>query len=112
MTNPTEIFFATGNGHKVAEMQALADDSRLSLRLRSAKDAGGMPAVVEDTGFGQYLPTGEGLFPFEGHDGAMEALRRAEADPIRAGRAARAIAEEFFDSDKVLTGLLRQCGLV
>jgi XTP/dITP diphosphohydrolase len=50
MTEPTEIFFATGNAHKVAEMQALADDSRLPLRLRSAKDAGGMPAVVEDTG--------------------------------------------------------------
>ncbi len=50
MTNPTEIFFATGNGHKVAEMQALADDSQLALRLRSAKDVGGMPVVVEDTG--------------------------------------------------------------
>lgn len=50
MTETTEIYFATGNAHKVAEMQALADDSRLSLRLRSAKDAGGMPAVVEDTG--------------------------------------------------------------
>lgn len=50
MTEPTEIFFATGNAHKVAEMQALADDSRLPLRLRSAKDAGGMPVVAEDTG--------------------------------------------------------------
>lgn len=50
MTEPTEIYFATGNAHKVAEMQALADDSRLALRLRSAKDVGGMPAVVEDTG--------------------------------------------------------------
>jgi len=50
MTDSTEIFFATGNAHKVAEMQALANDSHLALRLRSAKDAGGMPAVVEDTG--------------------------------------------------------------
>ena len=50
MTEPLDIFFATGNSHKVAEMQALADDSRLALRLRSAKEAGGMPAVVEDTG--------------------------------------------------------------
>jgi hypothetical protein len=74
--------------------------------------AAGRPAVVEDTGFGTYLPTGEGLFPFEGPDAAMEALRRVEADPVRAGDAARAIAEEHFDSDKVLTGLLRQCGLV
>ena len=50
MTDPTDLYFATGNAHKVAEMQALADDSRLALRLRSAKEAGGMPAVVEDTG--------------------------------------------------------------
>ena len=50
MIETTDIYFATGNAHKVAEMQALADDSRLALRLRSARDAGGMPAVVEDTG--------------------------------------------------------------
>ncbi len=50
MTDTLEIFFATGNAHKVAEMQALANDSKLPVRLRSAKDAGGMPAVPEDTG--------------------------------------------------------------
>ncbi|OLN26649.1 hypothetical protein DVDV_2563 [Desulfovibrio sp. DV] len=74
--------------------------------------AAGRPAVVEDTGFGTYLPTGQGLFPFEGADAAVDALRRVEAEPQRAGDAARAIAEDYFDSDKVLTGLLRQCGLV
>jgi hypothetical protein len=73
--------------------------------------AAGRPAVVEDTGFGAYLPTGQGLFPFEGPEAAMESLSRVEADPVRAGRAARAIAEEYFDSDKVLSALLRQCGL-
>ncbi|MEL7638717.1 MAG: hypothetical protein AAGU21_03650 [Solidesulfovibrio sp.] len=73
--------------------------------------ASGRPAVVEDTGFGRYLPVGEGLFPFEGHDGAVEALRAAEADPVRAGKVAREIAGDFFDSDKVLAGLLRACGL-
>lgn len=50
MIEITDLYFATGNAHKVAEMQALADDSRLALRLHSAKDAGGMPPVVEDTG--------------------------------------------------------------
>ena len=73
--------------------------------------AAGRPAVVEDTGFGEFLPVGQGLFPFEGAGAAGEALARIEADPVRAGNAARAIAEEFFDSDKVLAGLLRQCGL-
>ena len=73
--------------------------------------AAGRPAVVEDTGFGEYLPVGEGLFPFTDREGACQALRQVEADPERAGAAARAIAEEHFDSDKVLTGLLRECGL-
>ena len=73
--------------------------------------AAGRPAVIEDTGFGRYLPVGEGLFPFADAAGAVEAIGRVEADPLRAGQAARALAEEFFDSDKVLTGLLRECGL-
>lgn len=73
--------------------------------------AAGRPAVVEDTGFGRYLPVGEGLFPFEDPDGACRAIRTIEADPLRAGNAARAMAETYFDSDKVLSGLLRECGL-
>ncbi|EHJ46223.1 hypothetical protein DFW101_0206 [Solidesulfovibrio carbinoliphilus subsp. oakridgensis] len=73
--------------------------------------AAGRPAVVEDTGFGRYLPVGEGLFPFDGPETAGEALLAAEADPVRAGQAAFEIAREYFDSDKVLTGLLRACGL-
>jgi XTP/dITP diphosphohydrolase len=50
MSEPVDIYLATGNGHKLVEMQALAQDSNLALRLRSAKDLGGMPAVVEDAG--------------------------------------------------------------
>jgi hypothetical protein len=73
--------------------------------------AAGRPAIVEDTGFGRYLPVGEGLFPFNDPDDACRAIRAAQADPVRAGTAARALAETYFDSDKVLTGLLRECGL-
>jgi len=50
MSVPSEILLATGNAHKVTEMQALADASGLGLRIRGAKDAGGMPPVEEDTG--------------------------------------------------------------
>ena len=42
---------------------------------------------------------------------AAAGLRAAEADPVRAGKAAREIAGDYFDSDKVLAGLLRECGL-
>jgi len=73
--------------------------------------AAGRPAVIEDTGFGTYLPVGEGLFPFVDADGAVAGIETVLADPAAAGRAARAIAEAHFDSDKVLGGLLRECGL-
>ena len=49
-----KLYFASGNAHKAAELQALADASP-ALRDRpveivSARAVGGMPHVVEDTG--------------------------------------------------------------
>jgi hypothetical protein len=68
--------------------------------------AAGRPVVVQDTGFGAVLPVGEGLLTFHTLDEARAALRAVEADHDRHARAARAIAEEFFDADRVLTRLL------
>lgn len=45
-----KLHLASGNAHKVAEFQALARASGLDVQVVSAKDAGGMPDVVEDTG--------------------------------------------------------------
>lgn len=47
---PLTFFLASGNAHKVAELQALAHASGLPVRIRSARDVGGMPPVAEDTG--------------------------------------------------------------
>lgn len=44
------FYLASGNAHKVAELQALAAASRLPVTIRSAREAGGMPPVDEDTG--------------------------------------------------------------
>jgi XTP/dITP diphosphohydrolase len=44
------FYLASGNGHKVAELQALAGTAGIPLTIRSARDVGGMPAVVEDAG--------------------------------------------------------------
>jgi len=44
------IVLASGNAHKAAEFAALAADSGLALDIVSAREAGGMPAVEEDTG--------------------------------------------------------------
>jgi XTP/dITP diphosphohydrolase len=45
-----DLCLASGNAHKVAELQALAAASGLPVRIRSAREFGGMPAVEEDTG--------------------------------------------------------------
>jgi XTP/dITP diphosphohydrolase len=45
-----KLFLASGNAHKAKELQALADAEGLRLEIVSARAAGGMPAVVEDTG--------------------------------------------------------------
>jgi len=44
------FFLASGNAHKVAELESLARASQLTLTIRSARELGGMPPVAEDTG--------------------------------------------------------------
>lgn len=66
----------------------------------------GVPAVVQDTGFGEAIPTGEGVLTFSTPEEATDAIERLTSDPERHARAARAIAEEYFDSDRVLTKLV------
>jgi XTP/dITP diphosphohydrolase len=45
-----KIHLASGNAHKVAELQALATASKLPVEIVSARAVGGMPPVDEDTG--------------------------------------------------------------
>lgn len=49
-----KLYLASGNAHKAAELQQLADESPAGRLLRieivSARAVGGMPAVVEDAG--------------------------------------------------------------
>ncbi len=68
--------------------------------------ASGKPALVQDTGFSRHLPVGEGLVAFRTLDEAVEGARAIAADYASHARAARRIAEEEFDSDKVLLRVL------
>jgi XTP/dITP diphosphohydrolase len=45
-----KIYLASGNPHKVRELQELADRVNMPLEFRSVRELGGMPEVVEDTG--------------------------------------------------------------
>jgi len=71
----------------------------------------GKPVVVQDTGWSRYYPTGEGLFAFRTAEQAVAALEAVEADYRRHCEAARAVAEDSFAAEKVLTRLLTDCGV-
>ena len=66
--------------------------------------------VVQDTGFSDVLPVGEGLLTFRTMEEAVAAIQEVEGDYDRHAKAARAIADEYFDSDKVLTRLIEEAG--
>jgi len=71
----------------------------------------GRPVVAQDTGFGGFIEAGEGLLPFTTIDDAVAAIDDLRRDYPRHARAARALAEKHFDSDRVLTSLLERVGV-
>ena len=73
--------------------------------------ASGRPAVVQDTGFTSTLPTGQGLFGFSTVNDVVLASREIDREYDAHASAARALAVEHFDSDKVLGRLLEEVGL-
>jgi hypothetical protein len=73
--------------------------------------ASGRPALVQDTGIGGRLPIGEGLLTFASIDEAVAGARRIAADPVGHGEAARELAIEHLDSDRVLGALLERLGI-
>ena len=71
----------------------------------------GKPVLLQDTGFGDWLPTGQGLLSFRTLEEAVEGLARINADYAAHCRAARRLAEAYFDSDRVLGELLEVAGV-
>jgi len=72
--------------------------------------ASGKPVVVQNTGSSAFLPNGEGMFRFSTLAEAAEALAAVNADYERHCRAARQIAETYFDAKHVL-GKILSCAL-
>ncbi len=68
--------------------------------------AAGRPVVTQDTGFGRFLPTGNGLFAVRTLDDAVNACTAIASDYDAHVRAARQIAQEHFDARQVLSDLL------
>lgn len=70
--------------------------------------AAGRPVITQDTGWSNYIPAGNGLFAFVGIEEAVEAIQKIINNKQHHGNAARDIAEEYFNSDKVLNSLLEK----
>jgi hypothetical protein len=73
--------------------------------------ASGRPVLAQNTGLGDALPTGEGLLTFTTVEEAAEATHAIGRDYTRHARAARRLAEDYFDSSKVLSSLVRKLDL-
>jgi hypothetical protein len=67
--------------------------------------ASGRPVLIEDTGL-SWVPTGEGLVTFNSPDEAVAGVEYINQDYERHRRAARALAENVFDTRKVLPTLI------
>jgi hypothetical protein len=73
--------------------------------------ASGRPVLARDTGIRDLYPTGEGLLTFTTLEEAAAGVEAIRTNPARHVRAAREIAVEYFDSDKVLGRLLADLGV-
>ena len=72
--------------------------------------ASGRPVIVQDTGLEGILPTGKGLVTFNTTGEAVDALNEISRDYRKHARAARALAQEHFDSSIILGRLLERVG--
>jgi len=73
--------------------------------------ASGRPVLAQDTGLERLLPAGAGLLTFTSLEEARAGVEELTRDYGRHARAARSIAEEYFDSDRVLSRLLDRLGV-
>ncbi len=72
----------------------------------SAYLASGRPVVVQETGFSDQIPAGEGILSFSTPEQARAQIEDVTGRYEFHCRAARAIAEEYFDARKVLSSLI------
>jgi hypothetical protein len=67
--------------------------------------AAGRPAVLQDTGFSDYLPPNDGVVPFSSLQEAADGIDRVNDSYEAHSRAARELAETLFDYRRVLPRL-------
>ena len=68
--------------------------------------AAGKPVVVQDTGWSEHLPSGDGVIAFKTPEEAAAGLNRVAENLEHHSHAARAFAEKHFEAGKVCAELL------
>lgn len=73
--------------------------------------AAGRPVVLQATGFEDVLPTGLGVIAVRTVEEAADAMQAVRADYARHSAAARELAREFFDAERLLGAALDRAGV-
>jgi hypothetical protein len=68
--------------------------------------ASGRPAVVQETGWSKYLPSGEGLIAFSTMEECLAGLSALAADPDKHRARAYDVAREYLAPDRVLPPMI------
>jgi GT2 family glycosyltransferase len=96
----------------------VAKDQNVRLRTGWFSDrsatylAAGRPVITQETGFSNTLPAGEGLFGFLARDDILAAVDAINSDYERHSNAAREIATEYFNAERVLAAMLDEIGIL
>ena len=73
--------------------------------------AAGRPVIVQETGWSDLIPSGEGLMAFGDLEEAASCIRAVEEEYERHSSAARRVAGSHFDATVVLGDLLNRIGV-
>jgi hypothetical protein len=97
-------FCVAKNGYVKSRCGWFSDRSAMYLAL-------GRPVILQNTGWPDFYPEGDGLLAFDDEAGAIAALEKVERDPVRHARAARAIAEKHCAGPVVVNRFLETAKL-
>jgi hypothetical protein len=73
--------------------------------------AAGRPVIIQETGFTKHYGNNGGLFAFSSLDEIVEAVKMINADYAKHSRAARDLARDVFEAEKVVGSLLERAGV-
>jgi hypothetical protein len=73
--------------------------------------AAGRPVIIQETGFTRHYGNNGGLFAFRSLKEIVDAVKMINADYAKHSRAARDLARDVFEAEKVVGSLLERAGV-